>query len=102
MSDNKTFDLWKLYGLIGKLESGEIKTWIQLALDLGVDSPGPGQSAQKVQQYAVRLKVSFFHHGCCFNLKWALEEPCIVVEPEELLLCIAAMPSPWILHAHHC
>ncbi|KAK8169540.1 ARS binding protein 2-domain-containing protein, partial [Phyllosticta citrichinensis] len=56
MSDNKTFDLWKLYGLIGKLESGEIKTWIQLALDLGVESPGPGQSTQKVQQYAVRLK----------------------------------------------
>ncbi|KAK7550431.1 ARS binding protein 2-domain-containing protein [Phyllosticta citricarpa] len=58
MSDNKTFDLWKLYDLIGKLETGEIKTWIQLALDLGVEPPdtSKGQSTQKVQQYAVRLK----------------------------------------------
>ncbi|KAK8247237.1 ARS binding protein 2-domain-containing protein [Phyllosticta capitalensis] len=58
MSDNKVFDLWKLYDLLGKLETGEIKTWIQLALDLGVEPPDleKGQSTQKVQQYAVRLK----------------------------------------------
>jgi ARS binding protein 2 len=42
-----------------KLEMKEIKTWAQLAIDLGVEPPAvdKGQSAQKVQQYAVRLKV---------------------------------------------
>lgn len=59
MSDNKTFDPYHLFALLKKLEQGEIKTWIQLALDLGVEPPDveKGQSTQKVQQYAVRLKV---------------------------------------------
>lgn len=59
MSDNKTFDPYNLFELLKKLEKGEIKTWIQLALDLGVEPPDieKGQSTQKVQQYAVRLKV---------------------------------------------
>ncbi|KAL1636906.1 hypothetical protein SLS56_001003 [Neofusicoccum ribis] len=58
MSDNKTFDPYHLFELLKKLEKGEIKTWIQLALDLGVEPPDveKGQSTQKVQQYAVRLK----------------------------------------------
>ncbi|EKG11294.1 ARS binding protein 2 [Macrophomina phaseolina MS6] len=58
MSDNKTFDPYNLFELLKKLEKGEIKTWIQLALDLGVEPPDveKGQSTQKVQQYAVRLK----------------------------------------------
>lgn len=59
-SDGKSFSTWTLFELIKKLESKEIKTWAQLALDLGVEPPAldKGQSAQKVQQYAVRLKVS--------------------------------------------
>jgi hypothetical protein len=59
-SDGKTFNTFTLFELIRKLELKEIKTWAQLALDLGVEPPAldKGQSAQKVQQYAVRLKVS--------------------------------------------
>lgn len=60
-SDNKSFSTFTLFQLIRKLESGEIKTWAQLAIDLGVEPPAlaKGQSAQKVQQYAVRLKVCY-------------------------------------------
>lgn len=59
-SDSKKFSPFKLYGLISKLENKDIKTWAQLVVDLGVELPDPAknQSAQKVQQYAVRLKVS--------------------------------------------
>ena len=59
-SDGKSFSPFVLFGLIGKLEAKEIKTWTQLVTDLGVESPDPSknQSSQKVQQYAVRLKVN--------------------------------------------
>lgn len=59
-SDGKSFSTWLLYELISKFEQKEIKTWTQLALDLGVEPPSveKGQSTQKVQQYSVRLKVS--------------------------------------------
>jgi len=59
-SDGKTFSTFILFELIRKLDQKEIKTWAQLAIDLGVEPPSleKGQSAQKVQQYAVRLKVS--------------------------------------------
>lgn len=59
-SDGKNFNPFILFELIRKLELREIKTWAQLAIDLGVEPPAvdKGQSAQKVQQYAVRLKVS--------------------------------------------
>ena len=59
-SDGKSFSTFTLFQLIEKLEQKEIKTWAQLALDLGVEAPSAekGHSAQKVQQYAVRLKVS--------------------------------------------
>lgn len=57
-SDGKSFSTWDLFELIRKLELKEIKTWTQLALDLGVGPPDleKGQSTQKVQQYTVRLK----------------------------------------------
>lgn len=59
-SDGQTFNTFTLFELIRKLELKEIKTWAQLAKELGVEPPAldKGQSAQKVQQYAVRLKVS--------------------------------------------
>lgn len=59
-SDGKTFSTFTLFELIRKLEEKEIKTWTQLAIQLGVDPPSAekNQSSQKVQQYAVRLKVS--------------------------------------------
>ncbi|EAT90774.2 hypothetical protein SNOG_01125 [Parastagonospora nodorum SN15] len=51
-SDGNAFSSWTLFELI------QIKTWTQLALDLGVAPPDTdkGQSTQKVQQYSVRLK----------------------------------------------
>ncbi|KXT07076.1 hypothetical protein AC578_2403 [Pseudocercospora eumusae] len=57
-SDSKDFEVFKLYELIKRFEAKEIKTWGQLALDLGVEAPdlSKGQSVQKVQQYSVRLK----------------------------------------------
>jgi hypothetical protein len=59
-SDGNIFSTFTLFELIQKLELKEIKTWAQLAIVLGVEPPAldKGQSAQKVQQYAVRLKVS--------------------------------------------
>jgi hypothetical protein len=58
-SDGKAFSTWTLFELIRKFDANEIKTWTQLALDLGVERPDTekGQSTQKVQQYSVRLKV---------------------------------------------
>ena len=58
-SDGKLFNPFTLFGLIRRLVSKEIRSWAQLAVELGVEPPAldKGQSAQKVQQYAVRLKV---------------------------------------------
>lgn len=58
-SDGKDFNIYTLWELIQKFDSKEIKTWAQLALDLGVEPPSAerGGSVQKVQQYSVRLKV---------------------------------------------
>lgn len=57
-SGGKSFNTFVLFGLIKQLENKEIKTWAELALKLGVDPPDPekGESSQKIQQYAVRLK----------------------------------------------
>lgn len=55
-SDGKTFNVHHLLQLIEKFEGREIKTWTRLATELGVERTAD-QSAQKVQQYAVRLKV---------------------------------------------
>ncbi|PYH49940.1 putative ARS binding protein Abp2 [Aspergillus saccharolyticus JOP 1030-1] len=57
-SDGKSFSIFALWELIKKLDSKELKTWIQLAIELGVEPPcmEKKQSTQKVQQYAVRLK----------------------------------------------
>ena len=55
-SDGNTFSTFRLLELIGKFEQNEIKTWTKLAVELGVERKDD-QSTQKVQQYAVRLKV---------------------------------------------
>ena len=49
-----------LFGLIKKLEAKDIETWSQLVAELGVEPPdaAKNQSSQKVQQFAVRLKVT--------------------------------------------
>ena len=61
-TDGNQFDTFVLFGLIKKLEAKEIETWSQLVTELGVEPPDTtkNQSAQKVQQFAVRLKVSAF------------------------------------------
>lgn len=58
-SDGKDFSIFRLFELLQKYERKEIKTWNQVALDLGVEPPTTenGGSTQKVQQYSVRLKV---------------------------------------------
>ena len=58
-TDGKTFSAFPLFELIRKLEAKEIETWAQLVVEMGVKQPdvASGQSTQKVQQYAVRLKV---------------------------------------------
>ena len=60
-SDGKSFSPFTLFELISKLESKELKTWTQLVIELGVEPPdtSKNQSTQKVQQYAVRLKVIY-------------------------------------------
>ncbi|KKY18127.1 putative ars binding protein [Phaeomoniella chlamydospora] len=55
-NDGKTFDTFKLWELIQRMDKGELKTWVNLATELGVDPPSTEQSSQKIQQYAVRLK----------------------------------------------
>lgn len=62
-SDGKNFSIFTLWQLIQRLDCKELKTWIQLSIELGVERPSPEkkQSTQKVQQYAVRLKVSGLH-----------------------------------------
>ncbi|KAI0484616.1 ARS binding protein 2-domain-containing protein [Xylariaceae sp. FL0804] len=57
-SEGKSFSSFTLFELIAKLHQKELKTWAELALRLGVEPPdqGKGQSSQKIQQYAVRLK----------------------------------------------
>ena len=68
-SDGNAFSTWTLFELIRKFDAKEIKTWTQLALDLGVKPPNTdeGQSTQKVQQYSVRLKVRALHSTRTFH-----------------------------------
>ncbi|KAF3921495.1 hypothetical protein ABW21_db0208837 [Orbilia brochopaga] len=54
-SDGVMFSVFRLFQLIRRFEDGDIKTWIQLVTELGVERK-QDQSTQKVQQYAVRLK----------------------------------------------
>ena len=67
-SDGKSFESYTLFGLISRLEAKEIKTWTDLVVELGVELPdtSKSQSTQKVQQYAVRLKVAA--HSLRFRL----------------------------------
>ena len=62
-SDGKSFSIYTLWQLIRRLEKKELRTWSQLAIELGVEPPSAekGQSPQKIQQYAVRLKVGAGH-----------------------------------------
>ena len=65
-SDGKSFGPFTLFLLIKRLECKDLKTWTQLCLELGVEAPDydRGQSSQKIQQYAVRLKVRVYIMTC--------------------------------------
>ncbi|KAG8624178.1 hypothetical protein KVT40_009154 [Elsinoe batatas] len=58
-SNKKTFETWDIFVLVKRLNDFDgIRTWQQLALELGVD-PGiaeDGAGSQRVPQYIVRLK----------------------------------------------
>lgn len=60
-SGGKAFDTFTIYGLVRKFYNKEIKTWTELTTTLGVEPPDPtkDESAQKVAQYGVRLKVGY-------------------------------------------
>jgi hypothetical protein len=108
-SDGKTFSTFTLFELIRKLDQKEIRTWAQLAIDLGVEPPSleKGQSAQKVQQYAVRLKVSRFYWQhpthlmkCCVSFQNVLGNPIHTTQlVSSLLLILIAMDA---CHACGC
>lgn len=66
-SDGKAFSTFTLFELIRMLNTKELKTWADLAMKLGVTPPDTGQSSQKIQQYAVRLKVSERSSMSCHN-----------------------------------
>lgn len=59
-SGGKAFDTFTIFELVKKFYHREIKTWTELTTTLGVEPPDPtkDESAQKVAQYGVRLKVS--------------------------------------------
>jgi hypothetical protein len=85
-SDGNAFSSWMLFELIRKFEAKEIKTWTQLALDLGVAPPDTdkGQSTQKVQQYSVRLKrwMRAMHIDAFFEYLLGKQPPyCIQIPP---------------------
>jgi hypothetical protein len=103
-SDGNAFSTWTLFELIRKFDSKEIKTWTQLALDLGVKPPNTdeGQSTQKVQQYSVRLKVRAlqFTHSTRFS--------CLASAASTFfsIYCYATfrLQEPWVptsAHARH-
>ena len=77
-SDGKSFSPFRLYELISRLEVNDIKTWTQLVIELGVELPdaAKNQSSQKVQQYAVRLKVNllFFARNSCYYYHLSFHE----------------------------
>jgi hypothetical protein len=58
-SGGKTFSTFAVYELVRKFYDNEIRTWTELTTRLGVEPPDPSkeESAQKIAQYGVRLKV---------------------------------------------
>ena len=60
-SDGKNYSPFVIFRLISRLEAKDIKSWTSLVVEMGVELPdaSKNQSTQKVQQYAVRLKVGY-------------------------------------------
>ncbi|EEQ33986.1 ARS-binding protein 2 [Microsporum canis CBS 113480] len=112
-SEGKNFCTYTLWELIQKLDRKELKTWIQLAIELGVEPPSveKKQSTQKVQQYAVRLKrwmramhIDAFFEFCLghqhpyytkVHLLTEQEEECRDGVPREEDLALRALVPEW-------
>ncbi len=64
-SGGKVFEPFFIYQLVRRFYDKEIKTWTELTIKLGVEPPDPSkdESAQKIAQYGVRLKVRNVLHG---------------------------------------
>lgn len=60
-SGGKSFNTFTVFELVCKFYNKEIRTWTELTTRLGVEPPDPSkdESAQKIAQYGVRLKVCF-------------------------------------------
>lgn len=60
-SGGKSFNTFIVFELVCKFYNKEIRTWTELTTRLGVEPPDPSkdESAQKIAQYGVRLKVCF-------------------------------------------
>ncbi|KAK4130308.1 hypothetical protein BT67DRAFT_452536 [Trichocladium antarcticum] len=86
-SGGKSFSTVVLFQLIKKLDSKELKTWAELALRLGVEPPDheKGQSSQRIQQYAVRLKrwMHSMHVDAFFEYLMGRESPYWTQIPSE-------------------
>lgn len=98
-SDGKSFSVFTLFELIRKLDNKELKTWIQLAIELGVEPPSmeKKQSTQKVQQYAVRLKVGahYLIKVSCISNSILAMDACYACR---CLFRVLFGPPPCILH----
>jgi hypothetical protein len=60
-SGGKSFNIFTVFELVRRFYDKEIRTWTELTTKLGVEPPDPtkDESAQKIAQYGVRLKVCF-------------------------------------------
>lgn len=58
-SQAKEFSPWSVFDKVKKFYNKEIPTWTEMVIQLGVDPPdlSKDESAQKLTQYGVRLKV---------------------------------------------
>lgn len=58
-SGGKSFSTFAIFELVRRFYEKEIRTWTELTTRLGVEPPDPtkDESAQKIAQYGVRLKV---------------------------------------------
>ncbi|KAK4175711.1 putative ARS-binding protein 2 [Triangularia setosa] len=84
-SGGKTFSASLLLDLIKQFDTKQLKTWAELAIKLGVDPPGEGESGQKIQQYAARLKrwMKSMHVDAFFEYLMERESPYWTEIPDE-------------------
>ncbi|KAK4205746.1 ARS binding protein 2-domain-containing protein [Triangularia verruculosa] len=84
-SGGKSFSPYLLFDLIKQFDTKQLRTWAELAIKLGVDPPGEGESGQKIQQYAARLKrwMKSMHVDAFFEYLMERESPYWIEIPDE-------------------